>query len=144
MVKSYLIDGKSISSNPRYRGTALEAISGFGESWSSYCTWSLELLCHQRTKVYTVLKMLQFLHEDALSVSFLCLLIRCIFAIWTTLGRVDIWRTEAETDVFPVVHRCYRWNNLWPQRWSIYSVKCFFIIDETTVQSLTLSEIQIS
>ena len=32
MVKSYLIDGESISSNPRYRGTALKAISRFGES----------------------------------------------------------------------------------------------------------------
>ena len=42
--------------------------------------------------------MLQFLHEDTLFVSFLCLLIRCIFAIRTTLGRVDIWRTEAETN----------------------------------------------
>ena len=40
MVKSYLIDGKSISSNPQYRGTALGAISRFGESRSSYCTCS--------------------------------------------------------------------------------------------------------
>ena len=32
MVKSYLIDGKSISSNSQYRGTALRAISRFGES----------------------------------------------------------------------------------------------------------------
>ena len=31
MVKSYLIDGKSISSNSQYRGTALRAISRFGE-----------------------------------------------------------------------------------------------------------------
>ena len=44
MVKSYLIDGKSISSNPRYWGTALKAISRFGESRSSYCTWSLVTL----------------------------------------------------------------------------------------------------
>ena len=44
MVKSYLIDGKNISSNPRYRGTALKAISSFGENQSSYRTWSLILL----------------------------------------------------------------------------------------------------
>ena len=43
MVKSYLIDGKSISSNSQYRGTALRAISHFGESWLSYRTWSLIL-----------------------------------------------------------------------------------------------------
>ena len=30
MVKSYLIDGKSISSNPQHLGTALRAISRFG------------------------------------------------------------------------------------------------------------------
>ena len=32
MVKSYLIDGKSISSSSQYLGTALRAISRFGES----------------------------------------------------------------------------------------------------------------
>ena len=31
MVKSYLIDGKSIRSNSQYRGTALRAISRFGK-----------------------------------------------------------------------------------------------------------------
>ena len=36
-----MIDGKSISSNPRYRGAALKAISRFGKSRSSYCPWSL-------------------------------------------------------------------------------------------------------
>ena len=41
MVKSYLIYGKSISSNSQYRGTALRAISRFGES---YCTGSLVLV----------------------------------------------------------------------------------------------------
>ena len=44
MVKSYLIDGKSISSNSKYRGTALRAVSRFGESWLSYCTGSLTVL----------------------------------------------------------------------------------------------------
>ena len=39
MVKSYLIDGKSISSNSQYRGTALRAISRSGVS----CAWSLIL-----------------------------------------------------------------------------------------------------
>ena len=45
MVTSYLIDGKSISSNSQYRGTALRAISRFGESWLSYCTWSSIIHC---------------------------------------------------------------------------------------------------
>ena len=42
MLKAYLIDGKLISSNPQYRGTALRAISHFGESRPSYCGRSLE------------------------------------------------------------------------------------------------------
>ena len=41
MVKSYLIDGKSLSFNPQYRGTALRVISRFGESRLSYCKCSL-------------------------------------------------------------------------------------------------------
>ena len=48
MIKSYFIDGKSISSNSQYRGTALRAISRFGESWLSYSTWSLMTLTQCR------------------------------------------------------------------------------------------------
>ena len=51
MVKSYLIDGKSLRSNPQYRGTALRAISRFGESRSSYCRWSLGLLSKNETLI---------------------------------------------------------------------------------------------
>ena len=66
MVKSYLIDGKSISSNSQYQGTALRAISRFGESWLSYCTWSLFTLPHnwrQRSSLQSMTTILVFLHS---------------------------------------------------------------------------------
>ena len=42
-VKSYLIDGKSIGSNPQHGGTALRAISRFRWSRPSYCAWSFDV-----------------------------------------------------------------------------------------------------
>ena len=52
MVKSYLIAGKSLSSDPQYRGTALRAISRFGESRPSYCKWSMIALLVLRQAIF--------------------------------------------------------------------------------------------
>ena len=62
MVKSYLIDGKSISSNPQYQETALRAISRFGESRPTgiciviYNTSVLISQCLQQSTVNTIEK----------------------------------------------------------------------------------------
>ena len=45
--------------------------------------------------------MLQILHKDALFVCFLCLLVHCIYAIRTTLGRVDkIYGEQKRRQIF--------------------------------------------